>query len=494
MQVKSLETSPKISRTQKIILDAGTYGLSVYTLKVLGVVNKFLLLKFLGPLQVGMWQFLAMLVDWGEYSNLGVSNSVTQHIPRALARHEINKARHIQDLAVTFTLITSMVFTAGTVLFAMLFKQMLDPLLFKALVMIAGFIFIQQLANVVSFLLKSYQKFQFIAVLNFITGFSLILLTIVFASKWKIHGWIFALVCANLLWLILSVREIPTIRFCPIRKEISGLIISGLSLIGLEVVISSFRTIDRFFISHFLGFHDMGLYSLALTASTGIHLFPYALGIVTFPHYQQEYTKRWEARDIRSLVSKPLLVSIYILPFLISFCWIVLPQFLSMWLPSFVPGLEAFRYLVLGSYFLCLTQPLTSFLVTIHKQLPLFLGAGVVIGGLAVSEFFLIKYGGSIATIAVASSAAFFCYFSWAFFLSCRYLASRKFESLYFKALGVFIYVSLLFYLLDQNHLDPFTSFLIAAVALPPLFFGLERETRIFSAIMELWTRKITVK
>jgi len=492
LRPESLEKLPKApSRKHKIILDAGTYGLSVYTLKILGVFNKFLLLKFLGPVQVGMWQFLAMLVDWGEYSNLGVSNSVMQHIPRAIARHEIDKARHIEDLAFTFTFITALIFSGGAVLFALLNRQTLTPVLFKALIMIAGFIFVQQLANVVSFLLKSYQKFQFLSALNFVTGFSLIVLTVIFASKWKIHGWIFALVCANLLWLVLSIGKIPAIRFCPIRKEISGLILSGLSLIGLEVVVSSFRTVDRFFISHMLGFHEMGFYSLALTASTGMHLFPYALGIVTFPHYQQEYTKRWNAKDVKPLVSKPMLVLIYTLPFLISFGWILLPQFLSAWLPTFIPGLEAARFLILGSYFLCLTQPLTAFLVTVHRELYLFLGAGLIIGTLALAEFLLIKNGAGIAAIAIASSGAFFCYFSWAFYLSLRsFRGSQNFRTIYFKALIIFGYVSLLLFFLDKYHLDFVPSLLVLSIVLAPLLFAMERETRIFSAIGELWAKR----
>lgn len=479
----------KPARAERILKDVVVYGLSIYVSKILAFFNKFILFRFLGPFQMGIFSILAIILDWADYSNLGVSMSVTQEVPRALARNQPQMARETQNLAVTFTFLSSLLFSFGVMGVAFFQRTLMPPLLYKATLLISFFIVIQQLGNAFLFLLKSYEKFRFIAKLNLISSSLTLLLTFLLTPRWEILGWIVALFLSSGVCLILTLRNLPPVGLVPLHRPLLRLIAIGVPLLGLEFVITAFRSVDRMVISSLLGLQAMGFYTMALTVSTGIYLFPYALGIVTFNHYQQVFAKRWEAMDLRSLVVKPTLILSYSLPFLIIGCWFLIPWFFSKWAPSYEPGLESLKILSLGSYFLCLTQPLTTFLVTIHKRTALFLGVTVIVLGLFLGETFLIRRGMGIEAIAIVSSVAFFLYFTEAFYLSARALSfSKKFMGVYLKALLCFGYLTFILFSLERWAAGAgiFGQFSLAFLLLSPLLFSLNRDTRLIQVLKEI--------
>lgn len=480
-----------VSRRRKIVLDVGAYGGSTYIVKILNALSKFILFRFLGPYQTGIWSLLVMFMDWARYFDLGIGYSMSQRIPRALAHGRSTEVEEIQNLAFSYTVMTSGVLSFVILAAAFLMRPSLPPLFFESLMMLGVYVLFQHILHGYLNILNGYERFRFIGKYRILSSLSILVLMVYFASRFGIIGWISALLMNACLWLFLIIKESPRLRLIsPFQGQIISLISSGVTLLALDGIFSIFRSIDRLVISHYLGIHAVGLYSLGITASSAVYVFSNSLKIVTLPHFEKEFVRRKRAEGMEKFLTKTVLSLVYSLLILIGIVWVCVPILTQYWLIHFTPALGTVKILTLGSFFLGLVQPLAVFMITIRKRARVFLGAAVVSCLLFVSEIAVIKTGGGIERIAVVSSTAFFFYFSANFYFSYRSLGSPKaFALLYPKVLLLFAYIAVFLFFTDGLlNLKAGVLYQFAAVTLGliPIFLGLNRETAILQMVSEL--------
>lgn len=489
-----------ISRTRKIVRDFGLLGASVYFAKLIALLTRFFLFRFLGPFQMGIWSFLALLVDWAEYFSLGVANAVTQKLPRALALGDQKEAASIRNRAFSFIFITSSLFSLTVLAVAWFLRPTLAPLLFGGLVLVCGFTFLQRHYELIRFTLNAYKKFEIAAKLNLICSLSIMGLTLLLAARFRLYGFLAALLIATLLGILIGFRHIPHFRFVPLRRDIVPFIATGLSLLGMEIIVSVFRTVDKLMISRFLGFDALGYYSLGQTVSTGIFMIPYVLRHVLFPHYQEQFIKRQRSFDMRNMVIRPLLVLSYLIPLAMTLAWLMVPVIVSHFVPSFTPAIAAFKTLLLGTFFLCLTQPLMAFLITIHRRKPLFLSAGLSVVLLVILQFFAVWMGFGIEGVALSTSLVFLLFFSILFYLASPHLVGAaesrlvylKIISLFVMTLGVLGFSDFIGAVFLNNRI--LFSFAVAVLSWVAFFWVSRRHNELLHVVQDVIFRKGTSK
>lgn len=481
-----------MTHSRSVVKSIGIMGVGLFISKALAFANAFFLRMFLGPYQVGVWTLLQVILDWSKYSSLGISSSVMQEIPRKLSRGEKAGAKKVQDIAFSCTLYGAGFFSLCTLIYALVCRDSLNRLLFWSLILLSGIVVVQRIYQLLFFVLRGRKDFRTHVLIGILGNLTYVVLVLFLASRWKLIGWGVALLVSGCVAVGFGLKKISFFRLLPINRDVWPLVVSGMAILGLEMIVSAFRSVDRIIVANLIGFREMGFYSIALSASNGIYTIPYVVGIVTFPHFQQKYAKRWRVEDVAQLVIHSSLGLVYIMPFLISLAWIIGSFLVAKVLPSFSPGLEALKILALGTYFLSLAQPFTAFLVTIQKRLLLLIVTLLVLGLLVVSELFLAKAHFGINAIALASSIAFFIYFCFSFFTSLFFLESAKQQAIVFlKAIVVFGYCGGLLWFCDrawEGHslYEVFLKSLVALIGLLPLLPMLHRETKVISSLKDL--------
>ncbi len=486
-----------MSRTKKIILDVGTFGGSIYTVKIVNAVTKFVLFRFLGPFQIGIWSLLMMIMDWVRYVDFGVGLSLIQRIPRFIAEGRKADMERVQNLSFSFTFFSAGILAILILAAAFLLRPALNPIFFWCLILLAGLVFVQRVTQIFFYVLSGHQQFQMVGKVHVFSSISVLIFTLYFAAIWGLVGWMTVLLANACLWLFfISGRSAPLRLVPPFKAEILSLMKGGISLLALEATSTGFRSIDRIVISQFLGIHSLGLYSAALTASAAIYMLSHTLKTVILPHFEQDFVRKNSTANMQPLLTKSLLALAYALPMLIAAIWLTIPWLIHYGLPDFAPAVGTVKMLTLGSFFLGLTQPLNIFILTIRKQFSLFAGAVTLMILLASLEVLYLGQGGKIEGVAVLSSLAFFTFFSWNFFTVFRYFhRPRVFAVLYAKIVLIFAYVGSLLFLTDwlrflQDQKGFIDQCLLVALGLIPLFFAMNRDIAFFNNLKNLMTHK----
>ena len=66
---------------RRVLKDIGFYSSSIVITQIVTVLGSILTRRFLGPVQMGVWAFLQVLLNYSEYSALGTTTAASMEIP-----------------------------------------------------------------------------------------------------------------------------------------------------------------------------------------------------------------------------------------------------------------------------------------------------------------------------------------------------------------------------------------------------------------------------
>ncbi len=408
---------------KEILKQASVYSAGTLLTQMITLVAAILSRRFLGPLQMGIWTTLQIIVDYSKYASLGIMSAVSREIPYYMGKGEEARAGRIKNLAFTFVLASSCVFSAGLLIFMLASWGKISRPMSIGLIFVSCIVFFQRYNNLLIALLRCYKKFYIETSVNVSSAIVNAVLVAFLSYRFQFYGFAAAMALSFLFNIIyITVLHRFHFKWDLDIKEMRPLLAVGVPLLLIGLLATLARSLDKILISKYLGFEELGLYSVALMAGNYMSNFSTAIGAVLYPHFQEKFGAKDNPSDLKNYLWKSSLGYILFSPLMIGAAWFAAPFFVHLFLPKFVSGIPALRIYSLSMFFWSLVQPYHDFLITIKKQwmaLPLLVFACLIT---AIMDMAAIRMGYGITGVAAATLIAVFLQFAATYAVSTVWL------------------------------------------------------------------------
>lgn len=475
---------PVKTKKQEIMGQVSRFSSATLLTQVITAVASIMMRKFLGPLQTGVWSLLQVILNYSPHTALGVAFAAIYKIPFYRGKQDFKEADKIRDGVFSFSLLTSVIFAVGIVVYALAKRGAIKEEIFYGLLFAAVLVILQRINNLLIVALRAYKEFKIAANQMVLSAIVNALFISVLAYKFKLYGFMFASCLSfvfNIVYILYHFRVYPQWSFDP--RLIKQMISFGFMLMTTDFTESIASTIDRIMIAKMLGLEALGVYSIATLAWGYVYAFPNAASIIFVPNFQERFAENETPEHLKSYVTKSMFAFTATMPFFIAGAWFFAPCLVQAILPQFSGGVPALKYLILGAFFAALFHPFEQFVVAVKKYIFL-LPLGIVSIIFAVAfNLIAIKLGYSIAGVAMAMSGVALLRFIAIYFFAGRYLFSAKeLWAEFLKVFGTFSYFCVLLYFLSSLNLS-LNSFLNSSfqfglflILFSPFFIQLNRE------------------
>ncbi len=446
-----------MKRSKEIFSQVGVYAGSTFLTQLITLVAAVISRNILGPVQTGIWATLQVIVDYSKYSTMGIMTAINRDIPYRRAKGEEAHAQELKNLAFSFVLASSVLVALGIAAFAFFARHHYQKEIVWGLFLIAAVVVLQRINNVLISLLRAFKQFTVEASQMFLSAIVNAFLVAILTYFFRIYGFIFAMALSLLFNVVYLLAKHPFNFhwFFDLRK-LKPLLATGFPLMTLGLLLGVIRSLDRIFIAKYLGFREVGLYSIALMACSFISNFSISFAIVLFPHGQEKFALAGEVHGAADYLKKSSAAYVLIMPMLIGAAAFLAPILVVVFLPQFVSSILALQMLVLSSFFVALFQPYNDFLITIRRHMVLipFLG-GCALASLGL-YYWVAHSGWGIVGFSVATCIISFLMFTVLFFMSNRYVqgvwAPLEF---YLKLTACFLYLLIFVFFLIKYFSPP---------------------------------------
>jgi len=415
-----------MSQKKEILGQIGVYSSSWFFSQLITIVGSVLTRLFLGPLQMGVWSILQVVLSYSKFTTFGVGKAALREIPYQVGQGQTDKVDDIKNAVFTFGLLTAVIVSIGLIGYAVVGRDHLRPEVFLGLLFLAGLIILNRINNLLIVFLRATKRFSlagkqmmFSSVLNVIcVGF--------LSYHYKIYGFMVAMALSLIFNIVYILWQAPLKLHLKVNVPlIKQLIAYGSPLLVLTLTSTLFITIDKIMIASFLGLEALGWYSIAIMAANTITNLSNSVGTVLNTNLNERYGKTNDIQSLKGFVSKSAHAFSTGMPLIILGAWFGVPYLVRLVLPEYVQGIGALKLLLLGTFFLALSHPYNQFLISIKKHLTMLpVTAGACLIALSLN-FAAVKLGLGIVGIAGATVTAILFRFSGIYFIAAKHLYSR---------------------------------------------------------------------
>lgn len=429
-----------MTHRRRVLKDIRFYSGSILLTQMVTVAASVLTRRFLGPTQMGVWAFLQTLLGYAEYSALGTTAAAALEIPLHNGRGDAERSRRITNAAFSFALISSLAVAAVSVAYALLRRAALREELFYGLLMAGVFVVLQRFNGLFITLVRADKQFTLAGKQMLYSSLVNAALIALLSYRFRIYGFLAAMALSLLFNIVYLMRRSGLrMSFVSDWAQMGSLVRYGLPLMSIGLMGTVFETMDRLFITRFLGFEMLGLYSVALMAVNYLNGVPNSVGVVTISHLQEKVGQAGEKAALTAYLKRVDAGYGALMLLLIASAWCLVPWMVRALLPEFVDGLPALKWLVLGTYFSALSQGYTQLLYVVRKHramlvlLPLASIAAVALNLSALAA------GHGVVGVAAATAVSSFVYFTLLFFYGSAQAQPLPVSMvLYARAVGLF--------------------------------------------------------
>lgn len=486
-----------MSQSKSVFQQISFYTFACILTQLITVLSALLMRNFLGPVQMGVWSVIQVLLIYSEYSILGMNNAISREIPFLVGANQKDKVENIKNTVYTFTLLSSGILATLIVVFALFSRTHLSQEFLFGLLLAALVIIFQRINNVMIEILRAFREFSLLSKQMLLSALVNFFLVAILSYNFKIYGFIIAVIFSlifNIVFLFMNY----SFRFKWHFKfgEIKQLCVYGLPLLAIAFLNSFFLSLDRWAIVKFQGIEDLGFYSVAIMSVTYLNSIPNSIGIVVAPNFQEKYGKDPQIEPLKEYLQKWCSAYRNLMPILIGLGWIWLPIVVKNLLSQFTEGIGAAQALILATFFLSQTNPYEYFLIAIKHQNKVFPVLLASISCSIVLLWVLLTQEWGIKGVGIAVTVASF--FQWTLMMKTagRLLyRGKEFYRDYFLTLGHFAYLIIVLAIIALFNMPTLLttallqSFVFSLLCLP-LFFKLQKEQCFFSKMFSMGKRK----
>lgn len=417
---------------------------------ILRFVSGFVSARVLGPVNLGYWKGVELVLMYFQHSQLGTYNAMTREIPIYKGRGDLSKADYIRDIAFGFTL-TVPFFIAGVIFISSFFfhENRLFSFSLRMAVLIVSIRMIQGYFNRLN---SANKQFGIISTIILVSSFITPIITIALVIKYNIYGKFWAEVTIAAIMLSIFVfhnKEKIRIKFD--WGVTVSLIKVGFPLLLAGLMFGLLTTVDRILILKFLSVKELGYYALGLMLVGILQKLPESIGEVMYPRVNEKWGQTGSVASLENYACVPAKLLSMIMPLGIGVLIIILPIVTDLLLPKYKDGVLAAQILVVGVGIRGI-----NILITINKQ-NLYLAMQTI--GLIINVglgFTFLNLGFGINGVAAATVISYVIYYFLLTALSLKAMGKEFKELLWFyiKLLTPILYTCGVIYVVQTIFLN----------------------------------------
>lgn len=386
---------------------------SVLIGRILAIPSGIVTAKFLGPSLLGVLAIINLIMQYAEYTQLGLLQSMPRNVPIAYGKGDKKEAKLIINTVFTGFFFAS-AFSVLVLWILFIFGITFGGILNVSILIIVTLILIANRAD--SFLrtyVKAEGKFMILGRLELILKFIAPAITIPAVIFFKLKGALFATFLVEVIsvgYYMISLKK-PKFHFHINVRKILNLLKTGFIIFINQIYESIFWSIDLMILAAMMTTTDVGLYSIALAALAIVAPFSRAITMKIYRKImvdggkyagssRKHFRKYTEGIFVCYLLFNSLVIGLIILVYMMAIR-IILTKYIDSILIMIILG---FGYMVytsrtFPSFYLNVTNQL-------HKRLIIFL-VGIGLNSLLDYLFIITGYG--------KEGVAFACSFSFMF-------------------------------------------------------------------------------
>ncbi|MBM4159197.1 MAG: hypothetical protein FJ216_10535, partial [Ignavibacteria bacterium] len=404
-----------------------TFSSSLF-FSVANTVFNYFSARILGPTIFGMWQTVRLIPNYTGFLSIGTPFYFTREVPKLRGKGDYEKIESIRQTIFTYNYLLFIPVLCGFVFYFIFFNPEVE---FKyALYATIIILFISTFTSLNEFLLKGESRFIEISKIKYF-NVPLLLINLGLLFWLGFIGFLIGQILVNLSNAVyyFIIRKYP-LKFSFNFKIWKDAVRVGFPISAEVMIDMIFTTIDRLVIVAFLGFTQVGYYSLTSLMVVPITLFITSINSVLFVETLNTSSRQDNKRLIERNFTLPSNTLTYVLPYLIAVMNLLLPGIILLLLPKYSDGIIPAQIFIWGMYFYTMTGFFTNTLVSIDKQkiLPVILAISSTINLVLCIVF--VNSGFGIIGISIAAAVAYFCHSGIAVYFTHKYYIIKHFKSI----------------------------------------------------------------
>ncbi len=399
-------------RKKNIIKDVTAYGVGRYIAQFVGFFIAVLMRNFLGPLQMGMWSLVKVVLSYAIYSEVGITQAVYYKIPLHNGKGERDEAENIQNVVFAFMILASVLASILILAAAIILKDKMPRELFVGFLVFPAFFLAQRVYSYHVMLLRANKKFFVLSKTYIFDSLFNVLLVLVVVGKFRLYG----LYAVSVL--------LPVLDICYIRRNVKYKIkwkimwdkIGEYIKFGFPVFVSGISmlmlySVDRIMIAKMIGLVPLGYYSIAVMTRTYTAELSGSFAAVLSPYFIEDYGKTGDISKTGKAITTYTEIISCAMAIILGLTYLSFPVFVHYAMPKFYPGVPAMKLMLVCTFFVVIAMQLRNLLIMKDKQTTLMkISLFAIVLNVCVN-YAAIRSGFGIAGVAGASVISAFSLF-----------------------------------------------------------------------------------
>lgn len=454
-----------MANEKEIIRDTSIFTIAKYSAYFFTILSGLVIAKVLGPAAFGVFSALTLIVNYSQYSHLGLMTAMVKKVPFYNGKKEYNKAKETKDIVFSVTIITIILISIGLIIASFFIKNLALNTI-NSLRIIAAVIILQQIFFFYQDHLRVEKKFLMIGKILLIYSITYFISIIILIIKFRLEGVFFAsLIAYTIVLLYLFNKERFKFKIKIMPGKTVQLIRFGFPLFTMGIIGIFLASIDKIMIIKFMDKTQLGYYSIAIMIAGIIYFVPHAISYVTFSHILERYGKKEDKAHIKNYLFQPTSILSYLMPIVIGLVFITAPVAIYYILPQYIQGITSVKILVCAIFFMSVTTAAGNFLITINKERKILLFQAISVILAIILNYIFIMMGYGIKGVAIATAISYFFYSIGIFVYSFRYYIPRITQLIKFIAKTYIPYLYIIL-LLTLSNFIPITGNLLRDILL----------------------------
>lgn len=354
------------STRKQILKDSAHYLASTILAQGVGLLRTFLLPVLLGPVQLGIWNLMNVIIGYGVNSHLGILHGLNKKVPVLRGFGQVREIDELKDSVFWFNLLLGIMAGSAVFIGSFLFSNVSVALRIIALIIVLQMVFLYFFC-----LLRADCRFELVskgvAVLSLSS--TALVLSLAYLSSERLLGALWGLTGAYLFvigyWFYKGEYRFTVSLKWP---QISDAFITGIPLIVLGLIDMVLLSLDRWVIAWKLPDTALGFYALGIMASNLLGIVPTSVSNVLYPRMLERFASTHDHCAVSVLMLNPVRAVAALMVFLISAATIFLPLIIRMLLPTYLPAVPLIEILVPSAFFLAIAPIAGSYVVAVDRQ------------------------------------------------------------------------------------------------------------------------------
>lgn len=386
-----------------------------YVILVLAFIKTGLIAYHLGPILLGSYAIVILVIEYLNYSNLGVFFSMTKEVSLYLKNNNNEeKIYTVQGSALIFSFISVFILILIYILITYLGLLSVPLEVLKYSSLIFALVLMYQLKQFILRYLRLFEKYFLLGFIEFLAQALNLIGILLFIQEFKIEAVLLSILIPNILLIIIGFTQVKIKKLNINFDVVRDLVISGSPILFYNIFLLMLTSIDRLMIGfYYSDTAALGYYQLSLSLSLGLFTVFSSIAFLFQPKWIRFYSSddqlEIERNKTDSLVKHTyFLESALVFLAFLGICFT--PYFIEIFLPEYRTSIIISQYLLLSLVAFHITFFSVTYLIANHYQyqiLPALIKAFLLT---ILLNYILVELGYGLYGIAFSKIIAFLVY------------------------------------------------------------------------------------